>query len=153
LSNPTSLTEAKPEDLLQWTEGRAIIATGSPFSDVYYNGNRHRIAQSNNALAFPGIGLGIIASKAKRLTDSMLWAGTQALSHCSPVYQDKMSPILPKLSEARMVSFNVALAVANAARQEGLTEIPDQVDLKDLIKKTQWEPRYYPYYKVTNKHG
>ncbi len=147
LSNPNSLAEAKPEDLLKWTEGKAIIATGSPFPDVLYNEKWYRIAQSNNALAFPGIGLGAIVSKAKRLTDDMLWAATEALAACSPVIQDKMAPLLPKLAEAKMVSASVALAVAEQARKEGLAQIPDDVNLKELIKKSMWEPKYYPYRK------
>lgn len=148
LSNPTSLAEAPPEDLLKWTNGNAIIATGSPFADVYYDGKWYRIAQSNNAFAFPGIGLGVIAAQAKRLTNEMLWAATQALNHCSPINQDKMAPLLPKLAEAKMVSFKVALAVAEQARKEGLAQIPDNTDLQKAIKKAMWEPRYYPYRKV-----
>jgi malate dehydrogenase (oxaloacetate-decarboxylating) len=148
LSNPNSLSEAKPEDLLNWTEGRAIIATGSPFPNAKCQDRWHRIAQSNNALAFPGIGLGVVASKAKRVTDNMLLAATQALVKCSPVYQDKTAPILPALADARMVSYNIALAVAEAARADGLTELSEKIDLKDLIKKTQWEAKYYPYHKI-----
>lgn len=148
LSNPTSLAEAKPEDLLNWTEGKAIIATGSPFPNVHYNGVWQRIAQSNNALAFPGIGLGTIAVKAKRLSDDMLWAATEALSNCSPVNQDKMAPLLPKLCEAKMVSQNVALAVAEQARKEGLSRISADADLKEVIRKCMWEPQYYPYKKI-----
>ena len=147
LSNPTSLAEAKPEDLLNWTEGKAIIATGSPFPDVLYDNKWYRIAQSNNALAFPGIGLGAIVAKAKRISDDMLWAATQALSQCSPAFHDKMSPLLPKLAEAKMVSASVALAVAEQARKEGLSQIDSSINLKALIKKTMWEPRYYPYRK------
>lgn len=148
LSNPTSLSEAKPEDLLAWTKGQAIIATGSPFPEVNYAGNWYRISQSNNALAFPGIGLGTIAVKAKKISDKMLQVATQALSQCSPVNQDKMAPLLPKLAEAKMVSFNVALAVAEEACNEGLTEIKDKSQLKDIIRKNIWEPKYYPYQKV-----
>lgn len=148
LSNPNILAEATPEDLLQWTNAKAIIAMGSPFPDVSYAGKYYRIAQSNNAFAFPGIGLGVIAAKAKHLTNDMLWAATRALSACSPVNQDKMAPLLPKLSEAKMVSFNVALAVAEQARKEGLAQISDDVDLKDIIKKSMWAPRYYPYKKI-----
>lgn len=148
LSNPTSLAEAKPDDLMQWTNGKAIIAAGSPFPDVLHDGKWHRIAQSNNALAFPGIGLGVVAAKAKHITDDMLWAATQALSECSPVNQDKMAPLLPKLSETRMVSFNVALAVAEQARKEGLAQISNDTNLKELIKHTMWEPQYYPYRKI-----
>jgi malate dehydrogenase (oxaloacetate-decarboxylating) len=148
LSNPNSLSEAQPEDLIRWTNAKAIIATGSPFPDVGHQDKTYRIAQSNNAFAFPGIGLGAIAVKAKRLSDDMLWAATNALSQCSPVNQDKMAPLLPKLSEAKMVSYNVALAVATQARKEGLAQIADDIDLKQAIKMALWEPRYYPYKKV-----
>ena len=148
LSNPTSLAEAKPEDLLKWTLGKAIIATGSPFADVDYDGKRYRIAQSNNALAFPGVGLGAIAVKAKHISDEMLWAATQALSACSPVIQDKMAPLLPKLSETKMVSTKVAIAVAEQARKEGLAQVPDSADLSTLIRAATWEAKYYPYKKV-----
>lgn len=145
LSNPNSLSEAIPEDLIRWTNAKGIIATGSPFPDVLYEAKWYRIAQSNNALAFPGIGLGAIAAQSKLVTDEMLWAATRALSNCSPVAQDKMAPLLPKLSEIKMVSFTVALAVAEQARQQGLAGIGKTVDLKEAVKKTIWEPRYYPY--------
>ena len=147
LSNPNSLSEARPEDLLKWTDAKAIIATGSPFPEVIINDQRHRIAQSNNAFAFPGIGLGAIVSRAKYITDDMLWAATQALSECSPIIQDKTAPLLPKLAEAKMVSLSVALAVAEQARKEGLSQIDPHINLKDAIKKAVWEPRYYPYRK------
>lgn len=149
LSNPTSLSEAEPGDLIKWTKAKAIIATGSPFPDVYHDGKSYRIAQSNNALAFPGVGLGAIAVKAKHINDNMLWAATTALAECAPINQDKMSPLLPKLAEAKMISMRVALAVAESARRDGLTTIPDNVDLKQLIKNQVWEPRYYPYRKIS----
>lgn len=148
LSNPTSLSEATPEDLLKWTRGKAIIATGSPFPEVDYEGRWHRIAQSNNALAFPGIGLGAIVAKAKHISDDMLWAATEALSKCSPIYQDKMGPLLPKLSDAHIVSYKVGLAVAEQARKEKISRISDKADLKNLIKKAMWLPKYYPYRRV-----
>jgi malate dehydrogenase (oxaloacetate-decarboxylating) len=148
LSNPTSLAEATPEDLIRWTDAKAIVATGSPFANVQYDGRRIRIAQSNNALAFPGIGLGAIVSKARFLTDDMLWAATQALSACSPVHQDKMAALLPKLSETSIISFKVALAVAEQARKDGLARIPDNANLAEMIKKYVWTPQYYPYRKV-----
>lgn len=148
LSNPNSLAEAIPEDLYKWTNGKAIIATGSPFPDVMYEGKWHRIAQSNNALAFPGIGLGAIVCKAKRLTDSMLWAAMEALINYSPAKYDKTSPIMPKLSEAKIVSFHVALAVAEQARKEGLAGIADEIDLKKAIQQKMWEPHYYTYKKI-----
>jgi len=148
LSNPNSLAEAKPEHLMNWTEGKAIIATGSPFPDVSYGGKWHRISQSNNAFAFPGIGLGVVTAKAARLSDDMLWAATCALSECSPVYQDITAPLLPKLSEARMVSVKVALAVAEQARREGLARVAADLDFKQVIRHSMWEPKYYPYRKV-----
>lgn len=148
LSNPNSLSEANPEDVLKWTDAKAIIATGSPFPEANYDGRWYRIAQSNNAFAFPGIGLGSIAVKAKHVSDDMLWAATQALSDCSPIIHDKMAPLLPKLSEARMVSYNVALAVAQQAVAENLAQIPKNTDLKTLINKAMWAPQYYPYKKI-----
>lgn len=151
LSNPTSLAEASPDDLLHWSGGKAIIATGSPFPEVNFAEKWYRIAQSNNAFAFPGIGLGAVAVKAKYVTDTMLWAATQALSGCSPSALDKMAPLLPKLSEAKMVSYHVALAVAEQARLEGLTELETGIDLKSVIKNAIWEPKYYPYRKVPRK--
>jgi len=148
MSNPTSLSEAKPEEVLKWTQGKAIIATGSPFGEVHYEGKWFRIAQSNNALAFPGIGLGAITVKAKRISDDMLWAATQALSECSPTYQDKMAPLLPKLAEAKMVSLKVALAVAKQAYKEGLAQVSDLEHLEKTLKNSMWEPQYHPYRKV-----
>lgn len=148
LSNPTIKSEAKPEDLLLWTQGRALIATGSPFPDVCFENHLVRISQSNNALAFPGIGLGAIAVKAKYLTDDMLWAATEALSLCSPVNQNPSAPLLPKLSEATWVSRKVALAVAEQAKREQVAQIPQDMDLTHAINQITWEPRYYPYRKV-----
>lgn len=148
LSNPNSLAEAKPEDLLKWTDGHAIVATGSPFPDVLHNNTWHRIAQSNNAFAFPGIGLGTIAVKAKQISDGMLWAATQALSQCSPATKDFTAPLLPKIAEAKMVSFHVAVAVAEQAQKEGLAQIGNNIDVKEAVKRTMWEPRYYPYRKA-----
>lgn len=148
LSNPTEKAEATPADLLNWTAGQALIACGSPYPDVMYQNRQIRIAQSNNAFAFPGIGLGAIAAKAKHITNDMLWAATEALLHHSPIHQDKNAPLLPKLSEVKLISYHVALAVAAQARQEGLAQIDDCVDLEQAIKNVSWEPRYYPYKKI-----
>lgn len=148
MSNPTTLSEAKPEDLITWTNAKAIIATGSPFPNVRYNEKFYRIAQSNNALAFPGIGLGTIAAKATRVSEDMLWAATNALSECSPMRQDKLAALLPKLSEAKMISKKVAIAVAEQARKEGLATVAEDANLSQLIQQTMWEPAYYPYRKT-----
>lgn len=148
LSNPNILSEATPEDLIKWSQAKTIIATGSPFPDVYYEGKWYRVAQSNNAFIFPGIGLGSILVKAKQVSDEMLWAATTALSESSPLSEDMTAPLLPKLSEANRVSLKVALAVAEQARSEGLAQIPENVDLNEAIKKIYWEPTYYPYKKM-----
>ena len=148
LSNPTTQSEAKPEDLLVWTQGRAIIATGSPFPEVNYHGHTIPIAQCNNALAFPGIGLGAIAAKAKRLSDTMLWVAAETLSQYSPIHQEKTAPVLPKISNIMAVSQKIALAVANQAREEGLTPLSEKIDLKEAIKQVSWKPKYYPYRKI-----
>lgn len=147
LSNPTVKSEATPDDLLTWTQGKVIIATGSPFSEVDYEGEKIRISQSNNALAYPAIGLGAIAVKAKRVSDDMLWVAAESLSQCSPASQDARSPLLPKLSDATTISRKIALAVAEEARQEGLAQIPAEVDLYHAIQQVSWEPRYYRYVK------
>ena len=114
------------------------------FQKCNYDGNWYRIAQSNNALAFPGIGLGAITVKAKHISDDMLWAATQALSLCSPVNQDKMAPLLPKLSETKMVSLNVALAVAEQACKEGLAQQPGLSSDPQQLKK--------PFNKIYGNH-
>jgi malate dehydrogenase (oxaloacetate-decarboxylating) len=147
LSNPNSKAEATPEDLIHWTNAKAIIATGSPFPDVFYNERVYRVSQSNNAFAFPGIGLGAIAVKAKKLSDKMIWAATEQLSHCSPALKENSAPLLPKISESKQISYQIALAVAEQARREGLARIPDNVDLKTAINQILWEPKYYPFVK------
>lgn len=148
LSNPISKAEANPKDLLHWTHGKAIVATGSPFPAVSFNGSLIRIAQSNNAFAFPGIGLGAIAVKAKHISDEMLWAATQALCACSPVIHNNNAPLLPSLSEINFVSRHIALAVAEQAQREGLAQIDKNIDLDKAIRQVTWQPKYYPYKKI-----
>lgn len=148
LSNPTYKSEATPVDLLQWTEGRAIIATGSPFNDVDFQQQKIRIAQSNNALAFPGIGLGTIAARARYVTDEMIWVAAKKLSELSPVSQDPSAPLLPKLSETRHINDEIALAVALQARAEGVAELSKETDMRLAINQKIWDPSYYPYRRI-----
>ncbi|HLF66693.1 MAG TPA: malic enzyme-like NAD(P)-binding protein, partial [Gammaproteobacteria bacterium] len=147
LSNPLSKSEATPHDLIQWTDGRAIIATGSPYPDVVYEGKQIRIAQCNNAFSFPGIGLGAIAAKAKYITDGMLWEAAQALSLCSHALDNPLEPILPKLTESKKIRRAIAVAVAKRAREEGIAQISPDADLEHEIDSMIWEPRYYRYIK------
>jgi malate dehydrogenase (oxaloacetate-decarboxylating) len=144
LSNPTSRAEATPADLLFWTDGRALIATGSPFEDVSYAGRRYPIAQCNNSYVFPGVGLGVLAVGARSVTDAMFHAAARALADCSPARTDSTAALLPPLSETRRVSRSIALAVAAAARHDGIAQQGANEDLGRLIDAKMWQPRYLP---------
>jgi malate dehydrogenase (oxaloacetate-decarboxylating) len=144
LSNPTDNSEAHPADILEWTQGRALIATGSPFGEVKYKNKIVPIAQCNNALAFPGIGLGVVACQAKLLTENMLWAATQALAKTAPILRDPQAPILPALKDAYQVSQKIAIAVVKQAILDGVTEIAADTNVTQLVKSCQWQPKYVP---------
>ncbi|WP_018610795.1 NAD-dependent malic enzyme, partial [Uliginosibacterium gangwonense] len=122
LSNPTSCVEAQPANIVRWTEGRAIIGTGSPFASIDYEGKTHHFAQTNNSYIFPGVGLAALAVKARRVTDGMFLAAARALAAMSPAKDDPQGKLLPPLNDMRKVSANIAVAVAKQARAEGLTE-------------------------------
>jgi malate dehydrogenase (oxaloacetate-decarboxylating) len=142
LSNPTAKSEATPADLIAWTEGRAIVATGSPFADVAYGGRTVAVGQCNNMFIFPGVGLGVIASGARLVTNRMFVAAARALSACSPARSGSGQALYPPLEDVRAVSQRVALAVAAAAVDEGLAEPLAPPDLDARIRETMWEPRY-----------
>jgi len=142
LSNPTEHAEAKPADILEWTNGKALIATGSPFPEVNYQGRNFHIAQCNNAVVFPGIGLGVVAVKAKYLSEGMLWAACKALSEHSPSLHNPAAPLLPPAHEARAVARVIAIAVAKQACEEGLAQFKPSQDLAAYITSLMWEPRY-----------
>ena len=145
LSNPDDRCEAQPDDILKWTNGKALIATGTAFSPVEHANRIIQIAQCNNALVFPGIGLGILAVKATRLSKEMIWAASQALSELSPSLKDSFLPLLPSLDEAQNVAKHVALAVAKVAIESGLSEASKDKDPEELIQNIFWEPRYLPF--------
>ncbi|MBM2836274.1 MAG: malic enzyme [candidate division NC10 bacterium] len=142
LSNPTSKQEANPADLIAWTEGRAIVATGSPCGDVRYQGRTIKIGQCNNAYAFPGIGLGTIAVRARRISNEMFLAAARALSEWSPMLSNPDSSLFPPLDDIRDVSRRVALAVAAEARRSGLADPASSGDLGGLVDSLRWTPRY-----------
>jgi malate dehydrogenase (oxaloacetate-decarboxylating) len=140
LSNPTRLSEAMPEDLIKWTQGRALVATGSPFPPVEFNGVEYKIAQANNALLFPGLGLGTVVARASRISDGMFAAASTALAGIADVNSEG-APVLPNLENLRAVSQVVAVAVVKAAVSEGLA----RVEVKDPIEqvwKAMWQPDY-----------
>lgn len=148
LSNPTEKAEATPLNLMVWTHGKALVATGSPFAHVLFEGTEHQIAQCNNALIFPGIGLGVIASKAQQVTDNMLWAACMALNQCAPIHHDRTSPLLPNITNAKATSRRIAIAVAEQAREDGVTSLDHSVDIARLIDENTWKPEYLPMQKI-----
>ena len=140
LSNPTSKAEAVPADLIAWTDGRVLVATGSPFDPVVHNGTTYRIAQANNALVFPGLGLGVAVARARRVSDPMLAAAADAVAGLSDA-TTRGAPLLPLVDNLREVSATVAVAVARAAVADGLAE----VELDDPIQQVHqamWQPEY-----------
>lgn len=145
LSNPTERSEARPQDLLIWSEGRAVIGTGSPFPPVTRDGRSCRIDQTNNAYVYPGVGLGTIAVKARRVSDGMFLAAARAIAELSPTKHDPRANLLPPLAEIQKVSLHVAIAVAAAAVAEGVANPPADGDLAALVKTKMWQPVYATY--------
>ncbi len=144
LSNPTSRCEATPADVIRWTDGRAIVGTGSPFAPVEFGGKIHRIAQTNNSYIFPGMALGIMSSRAKRVSDGMVMAAAHALAALSPAQNDPDGALLPPLESLRHVSMRVAHAVGRQAQAEGLAEIKGEAFGEEL-RANVWDPVYLPY--------
>lgn len=145
LSNPTSRVEATPNDIIRWTDGNALVATGSPFDPVTHNGQTYPIAQCNNSFIFPGIGLGVLAIKATRVSDEMLRESSRALAECSPLAINGSGALLPPLEEIHTVSKKIAFAVAKKAIEQGYAlEITDEA-LHQKIDQYFWKPVYRRY--------
>jgi malate dehydrogenase (oxaloacetate-decarboxylating) len=142
LSNPTSKSEAKADDLIRWTEGRALVATGSPFAPVRYGGRTIPIAQCNNVFIFPAMGLGVVASGARRVTDAMMLAAARALAANSPALKDSSASLLPPLSDIRRVAAQIAVAVGMQAQKDGLTPKLTEDELRQRVTAAQWTPAY-----------
>jgi malate dehydrogenase (oxaloacetate-decarboxylating) len=145
LSNPTSRSEATPQDLMDWTEGRALIGTGSPFEPVNIGGKRVPVTQINNSYVFPGLALGIVASKASRVTDTMIKAAMQELVRHLPTQKDKQASLLPPISGARKLGREIGRAVGIQAIRDGQAQVPDEDALDREILANIWEPVYVPY--------
>ena len=145
LSNPTAKSEATGEDLIRWTDGRALVATGSPFAPVNYGGRQIPIAQCNNVYIFPAMGLGVVASGARRVTHSMMLAAARALSANSPALKDSSASLLPPLTDLRRVAAEIALAVATQAQKDGVAAKLGEDELRHRITATQWTPAYSSY--------
>ncbi|MBP6918799.1 MAG: NAD-dependent malic enzyme [Legionellaceae bacterium] len=146
LSNPDQKCEAKPFDILTWTQGKALVATGTAFDMVRLENRVFTIAQCNNALIFPGIGLGVLTVQAKQVNEAMLWAAAEALSELAPIREDHFLPLLPSLCDAEQISKKVALAVARAAIASKVARKHPK-NLENLIEDSYWKPDYLPFKK------
>ncbi|MGE5133306.1 MAG: NAD-dependent malic enzyme [Gemmatimonadota bacterium] len=143
MSNPTELSEAVPADLISWTGGRGLVAAGSPYGAVEHGGVRYEIGQANNALVFPGLGLGVIAARARRVTGGMLLAAAHAVAGLVDV-STPGAPLLPRVADLRETSVAVAVAVARAAEADGVAAAPLAADAARQVRALMWEPRYHP---------
>ena len=142
LSNPTSSSEADPADLFRWTEGRALVATGSPFPPVDIGGALVPVAQCNNVFVFPALGLGVIASGATRVTDNMLAAAAAALCAMSPARFSGLAPLLPGVERLHQVALDVAVAVAEAAVTDGVAPAVSTTTMRARVEACRWDPQY-----------
>jgi malate dehydrogenase (oxaloacetate-decarboxylating) len=147
LSNPTSRSEATAEQLVTWTDGRALIGTGSPFAPVEWQGRKIPIDQTNNSYIFPGMGLGILAAGARRVTDAMFMVAAKVIAEMSPAATDKQGRLLPPVHLMRIVAVAVATAVARQAQADGVAEKTNAATLDARIAAHVWEPRYQRYRK------
>jgi malate dehydrogenase (oxaloacetate-decarboxylating) len=142
LSNPTSKCEAKPQDVLEWSQGKALVATGSPFDPVTIDGQLHTIGQCNNCYIFPGMGLAVVASGMNRVTDSMFLQAARALAKEAPAIKNKYDSLFPPLDKIRSVSEKIAIAVIKEAIALGMVKNLNVDDVEAKVKQTMWEPVY-----------
>jgi malate dehydrogenase (oxaloacetate-decarboxylating) len=145
LSNPTSRTECTPEELARATNGQGLLATGSPFPPLEWNGRTIKTSQGNNLFVFPGVGLGALVSKASKVTDGMFLAAARAISAMVTPGEEEQGLLLPDMEAIREVSARVATAVAIEARDTGLGRLIPDSELESVVRKAQWEPRFSPY--------
>lgn len=150
LSNPIKQIEARPEKIIEWTEGEVIIATGSPFKPVEYKGKTYPIAQCNNSYIFPGIGLGVLACKARRISDEMLRVASETLAAASPLANTGEGGILPPLTQLSELSKEIAFAVAKMAMAQGHALEMDDERLLRKINSNFWKPEYRLYKRVSS---
>ena len=149
LSNPSRQVEATPEQVINWTEGEVIIATGSPFEPVEYKGELFPIAQCNNSYVFPGIGLGVVSANINRITDEMLMAASEMLAQASPLANTGMGELLPPLVEIADLSKKIAFAVAKVAYEQGLALPLSDEQLAEKIEANFWTPQYRQYRRIS----
>jgi malate dehydrogenase (oxaloacetate-decarboxylating) len=145
LSNPTSRSEATPNNLMEWTDGRALIGTGSPFEPTHFRGKNVPVTQTNNSYIFPGLALGILASGARRVTDSMVKAAAEELVRHLPTLKNKQGSLLPPIAQARALAPWIAAAVGRQALRDGQAQVADEAALHAELQAQIWDPVYVPY--------
>lgn len=149
LSNPIKQIEALPQDVMEWTDGTAIVATGSPFAPVVYHDQIYPIAQCNNSYIFPGLGLGVVAANISAITDEMLMLASTTLAEESPLANTGTGYLLPPLTDVARLSRKIAFGIAKIAQQQGLAlEMSDEI-LENKIEKAFWKPEYRTYRRVS----
>ena len=144
-SNPTSKTEVKPEDAIPWTDGRAIMATGSPFPPVTYKGRTYEIGQGNNAFVFPGVGLGAILAEASEVTDSMFLVAAKAVAECVSEAAARSGGDLPRPGRPARGQRPDRCAVIRDAQRQGLGRMVPDGEIERLVADSMWYPDYRPY--------
>jgi malic enzyme len=144
LSNPTANAEATPADIFTWSGGRAIVATGSPFDPVVFDGRARLVGQANNVFIFPGVGLGAIVARTREITDRMFLVAAKTLASVTPVERLRERAIYPSLADLRSISRAIAVAVARDARETGVGHLPDNAVIESLVDETMWTPAYPP---------
>src|SRR4029077_9795410 len=142
LGTAAASSEATADDLIRWTEGRALVATGSPFAPVNYRGRTIPIAQCNNVYIFPAIGLGVVASGSRRVSDASMLAAARALAENSPALKDPSASLLPPLTDIRRVAAEIALAIGLEAQKEGFAPKTTEEELRQRVIRNQWTPAY-----------
>ena len=149
LSNPSRQVEATPSQIINWTEGNVIIATGSPFESVEYQGKTFPVAQCNNSYIFPGIGLGVISANINRISDRMLQVASEMLAAASPLANTGKGELLPPLTGIAELSKNIAFAIAKVAFEEDLALDLSDEELLENIEDNFWQPVYRPYRRIS----
>jgi malate dehydrogenase (oxaloacetate-decarboxylating) len=149
LSNPSRQVEATPQQVIEWTEGEVIIATGSPFEPVEYNGKVHNIVQCNNSYVFPGIGLAVVSANISRITDEMLMVASETLAAASPLANTGRGDLLPPLTEIATLSKEIAFNIAKVAFEQNLALVISDEQLTAQIEKNFWKPEYREYRRIS----
>jgi malic enzyme len=145
MSNPTSKTEALPADIMQWTDGRALVATGSPFDPVEYRGKTHLIGQANNAFIFPGVGLGTIVAEAREVTNDLFLAAAEVLARAVPESRLEDGSLYPSQQDLRRVSREIAIEVVKVARDAGVGRAFADEEIPPAVDAMMWWPDYEEY--------